>query len=155
MKRWIHAAETITASEIVPNGHIQKGMFWDSDGHEQEVTFVSKDGKSCRIKENWISEDTGKPVSHVYKCKIVEDEDGEEFAYDPKYEEYALAPDWTYGFRWYATSAFNYPYASPKEIEPNEDGYYDDDDYTPSATNGDYSPSSPWNAPGMSVKDFI
>lgn len=29
------------------------------------------------------------------------------------------------------------------------------DEYTPSATNGDYSPSSPWNAPGMSVSDFI
>lgn len=24
-----------------------------------------------------------------------------------------------------------------------------------SSTNGDYSPSAPWNAPGMSVKDFI
>lgn len=29
------------------------------------------------------------------------------------------------------------------------------DEYTPSATAGDYSPSSPWNAPGMSVRDFI
>jgi hypothetical protein len=27
--------------------------------------------------------------------------------------------------------------------------------YTPSSTYGDYSPSNPWNAPGMSVKDFI
>ena len=24
-----------------------------------------------------------------------------------------------------------------------------------SSTNGDYSPSNPWNAPGMSIKDFI
>ena len=30
-----------------------------------------------------------------------------------------------------------------------------DEEYCPSATNGDYSPSSPWLAPGMSVKDFI
>ena len=30
-----------------------------------------------------------------------------------------------------------------------------DDDYTPSAENGDYSPSNPWDAPGMSIKDFI
>ena len=29
------------------------------------------------------------------------------------------------------------------------------DEYCPSATAGDYSPSSPWNAPGMSVRDFI
>ena len=31
----------------------------------------------------------------------------------------------------------------------------EENDYMPSATNGDYSPSCPWNAPGMSVKDFI
>jgi hypothetical protein len=31
----------------------------------------------------------------------------------------------------------------------------DDDEYTPSASNGDYSPSNPWDAPGMSVRDFI
>ena len=29
------------------------------------------------------------------------------------------------------------------------------DDYCPSATYGDYSPSNPWDAPGMSVRDFI
>ena len=27
--------------------------------------------------------------------------------------------------------------------------------YTPCATNGDYSPSNPWDAPGMSIRDFI
>ena len=31
----------------------------------------------------------------------------------------------------------------------------DDEDYTPSATRGDYSPSNPWDAPGMSISDFI
>lgn len=31
----------------------------------------------------------------------------------------------------------------------------DDEDYIPSSTNGDYSPSDPWNVPGMSIKDFI
>lgn len=31
----------------------------------------------------------------------------------------------------------------------------DDEDYTPSATCGDYSPSNPWDAPGMSISDFI
>lgn len=33
--------------------------------------------------------------------------------------------------------------------------YKEEQEYTPSATNGDYSPSSPWNAPGMSIHDFI
>ena len=31
----------------------------------------------------------------------------------------------------------------------------EDDEYTPSAENGDYSPSNPWDAPGMSISDFI
>ena len=46
--------------------------------------------------------------------------------------------------------------AAEQFSEPNElsDGL-DDDYYTPSATAGDYSPSCPWNAPGMSVSDFI
>lgn len=34
-----------------------------------------------------------------------------------------------------------------------------DDEYhyhhTPSSTNGDYSPSNPWDAPGMKISDFI
>ena len=43
----------------------------------------------------------------------------------------------------------------------NGDNYdYDDDcdyddGYIPSSTYGDYSPSAPWNAPGMSISDFI
>ena len=28
-------------------------------------------------------------------------------------------------------------------------------EYIPSAENGDYSPSNPWDAPGMSKRDFI
>lgn len=30
-----------------------------------------------------------------------------------------------------------------------------DEDYVPSSTNGDYSPSDPWNAPGNCIADFI
>lgn len=30
-----------------------------------------------------------------------------------------------------------------------------EDHYCPSSTCGDYSPSCPWNAPGMSIHDFI
>ena len=31
----------------------------------------------------------------------------------------------------------------------------DEMDYVPSSTRGDYSPSCPWTAPGMSMSDFI
>ena len=34
-------------------------------------------------------------------------------------------------------------------------GFEEDDEYCPSSTNGDYSPSNPWDAPGMSISDFI
>jgi hypothetical protein len=30
-----------------------------------------------------------------------------------------------------------------------------DEEYIPSAENGDYSPSNPWDAPGMKISDFI
>ena len=37
--------------------------------------------------------------------------------------------------------------------------YFDDEPehepYIRSSTNGDYSPSNPWGAPGISIKDFI
>lgn len=37
--------------------------------------------------------------------------------------------------------------------ECEEDG--EDEEYIPSSTNGDYSPSNPWDAPGMKMSDFI
>ena len=37
----------------------------------------------------------------------------------------------------------------------SENSECDDDEYVPSSKNGDYGPSNPWDAPGMSVKDFI
>ena len=37
----------------------------------------------------------------------------------------------------------------------NFEEFYKEEEYTPSATRGDYSPSNPWDAPGMSIKDFI
>lgn len=60
---------------------------------------------------------------------------------------YGFSPDDYEGFiDWAATE-----YESLTGI----DIYELDEPYTPSATNGDYSPSCPWNAPGMSVSDFI
>lgn len=31
----------------------------------------------------------------------------------------------------------------------------DDEHYIPSSSNGDYGPGNPWDAPGMSISDFI
>ena len=38
----------------------------------------------------------------------------------------------------------------PEDFEEEED-----DEYVPSSENGDYSPSNPWDAPGMKMSDFI
>ena len=45
--------------------------------------------------------------------------------------------------------------ASTEKVYEKFEPYHDEKEYTPSATNGDYSPSNPWDAPGMSIKDFI
>lgn len=41
----------------------------------------------------------------------------------------------------------------------DEDSYdeeeFEDEEYISSSTYRDYGPSNPWDAPGMSVKDFI
>ena len=42
-----------------------------------------------------------------------------------------------------------------KKYDEGTPDCFDNDDYCPSATAGDYSPASPWNAPGMSIRDFI
>ena len=48
-----------------------------------------------------------------------------------------------------ASDCPKYEEGTPACLERDEDGYYS------SATNGDYGPSNPWDAPGMSIKDFI
>ena len=41
------------------------------------------------------------------------------------------------------------------DVEELDEVYDEYEEYTPSATNGDYSPSNPWDAPGMKISDFI
>lgn len=42
-------------------------------------------------------------------------------------------------------------------VRSEDEEWFDDDDeeYIPSSSRGDYGPSNPWDAPGMSLKDFI
>ena len=51
----------------------------------------------------------------------------------------------------------DYERAELEEIEREQwmREYYGDDYYTPSATFRDYGPGNPWDAPGMSIHDFI
>jgi len=46
----------------------------------------------------------------------------------------------------------------PEQQEPYPQDachYEEEENYTPSCTAHDYSPSNPWDAPGMSVSDFL
>ena len=45
---------------------------------------------------------------------------------------------------------FGIPMETEDDFDNNEE-----DNYCSSSTNRDYSPSNPWDAPGMSIKDFI
>lgn len=59
--------------------------------------------------------------------------------------------------REYLTDVYRegYPTMTEEERERAWDTLAEQETYCPSVTGGDYSPSCPWNAPGMSVKDFI
>jgi len=218
------------SSKVEPKSRIEPGLIWHRDGFIDRVTWVSDDHKKCTITENWISEDTGKEKTEVDKYNIAVDDNGNEFAYLPKYKEYAFNASEPDGYSWwarmYAVGADNYrDVAEPdknesasndytfaqaiwhcqEEVEQGEIydkvvvkingdvayngnsldeayrhlNYYsdvlvdkftwidevitivisdeedDEDEYTPSASRGDYGPSNPWDAPGMSIHDFI
>lgn len=125
MKKWVHAELRVVASEIDPNKQIQKGLIWYIDGFTHEVVSVSKDHKTCKVTEDWINEDTGKPMHKVHTYKIAQDENGDEFCYDPEYEEYAFNSRDPEGYSWwarkYATGADNYSYSSLDETSSDED----------------------------------
>lgn len=78
------------------------------------------------------------------------DNNGEEFNY-----EEAVHTVRELGFREGVKWANMIKIVDPED-DPEPDSDWDDEEhYTPSATRGDYSPSCPWNAPGMSISDFI
>ena len=50
---------------------------------------------------------------------------------------------------------FDFSYGEVTETGYTIECVDEDEDYVPSATRGDYSPSNPWDAPGMKISDFI
>lgn len=116
---------------------LQVGLWWDVDGHDIKVIAIN--GKEAKIREKWIAEDTLEVVirTETYDVVVI---GNEEYLQSKDYSEFRLA----------ASGAFNYPF-DENDLEEEE---VDEHDYT-SSTNRDYSPSNPWDAPGMSIKDFI
>ena len=54
--------------------------------------------------------------------------------------------------KWYSGEDYE---EEETEEEFQDEEEIDDYEYCPSATAGDYSPSNPWDAPGMSIRDFL
>lgn len=134
----------IAASEIIPNKRIQEGLSWDYNGHNFTVTRMINSW-NCEVTETWISEDSGRELSDTKIWQI---------SSAPGDGQYIYLDGSSLTF--YATGADNYPWDDYFESDKYSDEYDDEDEYyTPSATAGDYSPSAPWNAPGLSESDFI
>lgn len=115
-----------------------------------------------RIQEgtSWEDIENGDAYETAY---LVYDENGK-IIVDTTDEDYArsyIDVVWkqyiTYLGEWVLTHQDKKFYGmSPVSFYEWYDNEFDDEDeYVPSATNGDYSPSNPWNAPGMSIRDFI
>lgn len=127
-------------TQIRPDNTIQTGLWWDLDGHNLTITEVDQDNASCVVTETWINEDTLEDMEHTDTYSIGTNENGSQYAYKDS-------------FVLYANSAFNYPHLLDKYEEAEECD--EEEYYTPSCTAGDYGPSNPWDAPGMSIHDFI
>ena len=153
----LYSSTSVECSDDVEyDGKIHEGLVWDRNGHEYRVVELTVPGERCKVTERWLSEDSGKELEQTREWSIAEDPerfiDEEDNPIEFMYPAEQNSTIWN---RFYATSALNFeePYS---DYETSDDYESEDDErYTPSATRGDYSPSSPWNAPGMSIHDFI
>lgn len=130
-------------------------------GQSVSYKVVSRTDNTVSFAESHISEDDMSVVDdgvNVHKIEIQPIYDSDYNREIGKTESIVL---WEYmGHKGYltATDADRHSDGWDEEEYEAEDIFeHDDDDsyYTPSSTRGDYSPSAPWNAPGMSVGDFL
>ena len=128
----------IIASSYKP---IEHRMQWDIGGRTYSIIRMKPDTNSCVVKIRW--EQDGKGFTKHVEFGIGQDTNGQYI--------YSLDnPD----LRLYAEDATDEEYYYKPTADKND--YYpeDEEEYTP-RMGYDYSPSAPWGAPGMSVKDFI
>ena len=70
-------ASTTTIEKSKSDCQWMNGLWWDIDGHTHTITGVNGYPLlSCEVTEDWISEDTYKPVKHKSWYRIKEDEAG-------------------------------------------------------------------------------
>ena len=150
---------------------IYRGLQWDMNGHLFEVAEI-KNNVTAIVTEDWISEDTGKEIHEESEWDIKNDSRSQFVC--PKdnvnYRLHSIDADNSAEVRDYEDSFAEYENRDPSDEYEVDDDYdeMDEDDvedmyayfnpgYVPrrDRDNRDYSPSHPWDAPGMSVSDFF
>ena len=138
MKRYIRSTTEYSQYKFCP------GMIWYRDGHRFLVK--ARSGSKMTVLETWTAEDDWTDCKELNRYTIKKFDSGEEYGVPEGYDDNPL-------FRIACSAVSN---LSDFVNEPFDDVSEDEfEEYTPSATQGDYSPSHPWDAPGMSVHDFI
>lgn len=107
-------------------------MIFVTDGDDEEIARGTLD--SAREALDSMQEEIDSPFHETKPHDSDDDEDYDEITQEMIDEYEGHGP----GFDDYEEGFFRYR-----------------GNYCPSAENGDYSPSCPWNAPGMSIRDFI
>lgn len=166
------------AAPLTSNGHVYSATEGASDRVRFEVgstysgsslyggnttyKVVSRTANTVSLAESHISEDDYSEVDDgVTEYPIVMQD-----MYDINYENVVGKQEavviWEYsgheGYLFARDSKVGYDEEYDKEYMDAYEEYEEDvrrRDRTPSSTAGDYSPSNPWDAPGMSMRDFI
>lgn len=110
--------------------------------NRSEVVFIMLSTIDDIVSPDFLG--SFKPVKNIqkYNLTLKQDDKGNQLVTEPGYGTYTL-------------------YFADEDIARNIISQYEfdwdnyDDEYTPSSTYGDYGPSNPWDAPGMSKQDFI
>lgn len=106
-----------------------------------EALFKALDYYLMRTNERHISWARMSEIATVLKDGLIEDDEGEAYRYMADVAEMSDTEAEYFGL-----NMKHYRAATDEDA---------DDHIAPSSTGGDYGPSNPWDAPGMSASDFI
>lgn len=107
--------------------------YWGATNLKAYTLSLAIDCFRIKTEENYISRSRLKELADKFKDGLMQDD--EESAMEYFIEECEME-DYELEFFGIGTES-------------------EEDEYIPSAENGDYSPSNPWDTPGMSIRDFI
>ena len=107
-----------------------------------EALFKALDCYLTKINENHIPWTRMSEIATLLKDGLLEDDEEEAYRYMVDVVELSAIE----------AEYFELDMERYRAVEDEED---DDSGTVPSSTDGDYSPTNPWDAPGMSVSDFI